>query len=295
MRRCAAGRLHEHGRASRGCADEPKPRRAARAFRRAGAHGASAAAAQRKTHAAAAGAAAAGGARRRAAHRPSGLGLDSAAVRAAHGAAPARRGALPRGGAARRCGRCRATCSSTARWPRRPTKTPACRSAWGRRSPSPRWWRACSSLLHEGSRARAQRHARPRARDRHRLRLPDGAAGAAGAARDLDRAPASRCTTRRAPTWARMRAGHMRLVYGDGRLGHRAECALRQHHRRGRRQRPARRPGSSSWPSAAGWWRRCEGRAGSGQVLLVVDRHGDELRRSMHEAVHFVPLKSGIE
>jgi heterodisulfide reductase subunit C len=38
-----------------------------------------------------------------------------------------------------------------------------------------------------------------------------------------------------------------------------------------------------------------EGRAGSGQVLLVIDRHGDELRRTMHEAVHFVPLKSGIE
>jgi hypothetical protein len=30
-------------------------------------------------------------------------------------------------------------------------------------------------------------------------------------------------------------------------------------------------------------------------VLLVVDRHGDEFRRSTHEAVHFVPLKSGVE
>jgi protein-L-isoaspartate(D-aspartate) O-methyltransferase len=38
-----------------------------------------------------------------------------------------------------------------------------------------------------------------------------------------------------------------------------------------------------------------EGRAGSGQVLLVVDRQGDDFRRSLHEAVHFVPLKSGIE
>jgi protein-L-isoaspartate(D-aspartate) O-methyltransferase len=34
---------------------------------------------------------------------------------------------------------------------------------------------------------------------------------------------------------------------------------------------------------------------GAGQVLMVVDRIGDEFRRSMHEAVHFVPLKSGIE
>ena len=36
-------------------------------------------------------------------------------------------------------------------------------------------------------------------------------------------------------------------------------------------------------------------RHAAGQVLVVVDRIGNELRRSQHEAVHFVPLKSGIE
>ena len=90
------------------------------------------------------------------------------------------------------------------------------------------------------------------------------------------------------------RAGHIRLVYGDGRLGH-----------------PPNAPYDSIIAAAGGndlpeaWLDQLadggrlvaplEGRAGSGQVLLVIDRHGDELRRTMHEAVHFVPLKSGIE
>ena len=76
------------------------------------------------------------------ARRPSGLGIDSAAVRArmvqrlrAEGVRSSR--------CWRRWRACRGTSSSTARWPRRPTKTPACRSASGRRSPSRRWWRAC--------------------------------------------------------------------------------------------------------------------------------------------------------
>ena len=34
-----------------------------------------------------------------------------------------------------------------------------------------------------------------------------------------------------------------------------------------------------------------QGARGGGQVLVVVDRQGDEFRRSMHEAVHFVPSK----
>jgi protein-L-isoaspartate(D-aspartate) O-methyltransferase len=89
------------------------------------------------------------------------------------------------------------------------------------------------------------------------------------------------------------RAGHIRLVYGDGRLGH-----------------PPNAPYDSIIAAAGGhdlpeaWLEQLadggrlvapmQGRAG-GQVLLVVDRQGDAFRRSMHEAVHFVPLKSGIE
>jgi protein-L-isoaspartate(D-aspartate) O-methyltransferase len=90
------------------------------------------------------------------------------------------------------------------------------------------------------------------------------------------------------------RAGHIRLVYGDGRLGH-----------------PPNAPYDSIIAAAGGselppaWLEQLAdgGRlvapmhssGGAGQVLMVVDRTGDEFRRSMHEAVHFVPLKSGIE
>jgi protein-L-isoaspartate(D-aspartate) O-methyltransferase len=90
------------------------------------------------------------------------------------------------------------------------------------------------------------------------------------------------------------RAGHIRLVYGDGRLGH-----------------PPNAPYDSIIAAAGGselppaWLEQLadggrlvapmHSRAGAGQVLMVVDRIGDEFRRSMHEAVHFVPLKSGIE
>ena len=34
--------------------------------------------------------------------------------------------------------------------------------------------------------------------------------------------------------------------------------------------------------------------AGAGQVLVVVDRHADRYTRTVHEAVKFVPLKSGL-
>jgi protein-L-isoaspartate(D-aspartate) O-methyltransferase len=90
----------------------------------------------------------------------------------------------------------------------------------------------------------------------------------------------------------RQRAGHIRLVYGDGRLGH-----------------PPNAPYDSIIAAAGGgelpaaWLEQLadggrlvapvQGRVG--QALLVVDRQGDEFRRSMHEAVHFVPLKSGVE
>ena len=88
------------------------------------------------------------------------------------------------------------------------------------------------------------------------------------------------------------RAGHIRLVYGDGRLGHPPNAPY---------DSIIAAAGGSDLPEA--WLAQLadggrlvapmDGIAGSGQVLLVVDRQGDELRRSIHEAVHFVPLKSG--
>ena len=85
--------------------------------------------------------------------------------------------------------------------------------------------------------------------------------------------------------------GHIRLVYGDGRLGH-----------------PPNAPYDSIIAAAGGdelppaWLEQLAdgGRliapvvGANGQSLLVIDKRGDALRRSLHEAVHFVPLKSGI-
>ena len=89
------------------------------------------------------------------------------------------------------------------------------------------------------------------------------------------------------------RLGDMRLVYGDGRLGH-----------------AARAPYDSLIAAAGGedlppaWLDQLAvgGRlvaplhrsGGRGQVLVVLDRHDSGLVRTEHESVHFVPLKSGI-
>jgi protein-L-isoaspartate(D-aspartate) O-methyltransferase len=89
------------------------------------------------------------------------------------------------------------------------------------------------------------------------------------------------------------RPAHIRLVYGDGRLGHPPNAPY---------DSIIAAAGGSDLPAA--WLEQLadggrlvapmQGRGG-GQSLLVVDRQGEEYRRSMHEAVHFVPLKSGIE
>jgi protein-L-isoaspartate(D-aspartate) O-methyltransferase len=88
------------------------------------------------------------------------------------------------------------------------------------------------------------------------------------------------------------RQGDLRLVYGDGRLGH-----------------APRAPYDSIIAAAGGedlppaWLDQLAvgGRlvapmhdaARGGQVLLVVDRRPEGLVRQWHDAVHFVPLKSG--
>ena len=91
---------------------------------------------------------------------------------------------------------------------------------------------------------------------------------------------------------AERRPGDLRLVYGDGRLGH-----------------APRAPYDSIIAAAGGedlpqsWLDQLAvgGRlvaplhdaARGGQVLLVVDRTAEGLQRQWHDAVHFVPLKSG--
>ena len=92
---------------------------------------------------------------------------------------------------------------------------------------------------------------------------------------------------------AAWRLDHVRLMHGDGMLGHGADAPydsiiaaaggdelpgpwLDQLAIGGRLVAPTRRAG------------------GRGQVLVVVDRHAGGCVRSEHEAVRFVPLKSGI-
>ena len=89
------------------------------------------------------------------------------------------------------------------------------------------------------------------------------------------------------------RLDHVRLVHGDGMLGHGPNAPydsiiaaaggealpdawLDQLAVGGRLVAPMQRPG------------------GRGQVLVVVDRHEQGCHQTEHEAVHFVPLKSGI-
>ena len=89
-------------------------------------------------------------------------------------------------------------------------------------------------------------------------------------------------------------ARNVRLVYGDGRRGHAPNAPY---------DGILAAAGGDDLPPA--WLEQLAigGRlvapmhsaADGGQVLLVVDRETDGYRRSVHDAVHFVPLKSGVE
>ena len=127
--------------------------------------------------------------------------------------------ALPRARCARPCARCRAISSSTARWPRRPTKTPACRSGSGRPSPSPRWWRACSACC-----TRAAGPATSGTLGRV-LEIGTGCGYQTAllgqmAQRVISIERLKPLHDKARANLGEQRAGHIRLVYGDGRLGH---------------------------------------------------------------------------
>ena len=89
------------------------------------------------------------------------------------------------------------------------------------------------------------------------------------------------------------RLDHVRLVHGDGMLGHGPNAPY---------DSLIAAAGGDELPAA--WLEQLAvgGRlvapmhrsGGRGQVLVVVDRTATGLVRSEHEAVHFVPLKSGI-
>ena len=90
------------------------------------------------------------------------------------------------------------------------------------------------------------------------------------------------------------RAASIRLVYGDGRLGHAPNAPY---------DSIVAAAGGEALPAA--WLEQLadggrlvapvHDKEHAGQVLLVVERRGEVLHRRLHEAVHFVPLKSGIE
>ena len=154
---------------------------------------------------------------------PIGLGLDSPQVRSAHGRAAARRRHRATSACSPRWRRCRDISSSTARWSTQAYEDTSLPIGHGQTITKPSVVARMLELLFDGAQCAQQRHARPRARDRHRLRLPGGAAGAAGAAGVSRSSGSSRCTTRRATAWRRCvarAACDIRLVYGDGRLGH---------------------------------------------------------------------------
>ena len=92
---------------------------------------------------------------------------------------------------------------------------------------------------------------------------------------------------------ASLRMHNVRLVYGDGRAGHAPHAPY---------DGIIAAAGGDDLPHA--WLEQLAvgGRLvapmkavdGRGQVLMVVDRHEDAYEQHVHEAVHFVPLKSGV-
>ena len=92
------------------------------------------------------------------------------------------------------------------------------------------------------------------------------------------------------PPW---RGDRVRLVHGDGRLGHAPQAPF---------DSIIAAAGGDDLPEA--WLAQlavggrlvapCQRAGGMGQVLVVVDRHASGCVRTEHEAVRFVPLKSGL-
>ncbi len=142
------------------------------------------------------------------------------------------------------------------------------------------------SLLHEGGRARSSGTPRPRAGDRHRLRLPDGAAGPHGAARAVDRA--TEAAARQGPCQPGRRACRAHPA-GLRRRPSRppAERAVRQHHCCRRWQRSARglagatgrwRPAGGADGRARGQWPGAAGGRPAGRRAAPLDPRGGALR-----------------
>lgn len=92
---------------------------------------------------------------------------------------------------------------------------------------------------------------------------------------------------------APLRGDNLRLVYGDGRLGHAPNAPY---------DSIIAAAGGDDVPPA--WLEQLaiggrlvaplQSAGGRGQVLVVIDRTESHYERRVHEAVHFVPLRSGV-
>ena len=128
----------------------------------------------------------------------------------------------------------------------RPTTIVRCRSATARPSRSP----TSSPIMTEALTAGA---VAPRARDRHRLRLPDGGAGGARARGVLDRGDRRAGRRARATRSTRSATATSHVRAGDGHARLARARAVRSHPRRRRAPRQCRRRSSSSWSTAGSW------------------------------------------
>ena len=225
-------------------------------------------------------------------HRPSGLGLDSAAVRLAlvqrlraefhcHEAVCLAMRAVPRH---------RFVDSALATQAYEDTSLPI---GLGQTISKPSVVARMLSVLHEGARARVLGQLG------RVLEIGTGCGYQTALLAQMSRSVLSIERLRALHDKARanlegQRGMHVRLVLGDGRLGHAPNAPY---------DSIIAAAGGDELPEA--WLAQLadggrlvaplHAHRGAGQVLIVVDRIGAELRRSQHEAVHFVPLKSGVE
>ena len=209
----------------------------------------------------------------RAGSAPSGLGLDSAAVRARMVATPARRRALHERGAARRwaaCERHRFVDSALVNQAYEDTSLPI---GLGQTISKPNVVARMIELLLGGAGIARARRPGPRAGDRHRLRLPGRACWPAGA-REVYSIERLRGLHDKARDNLRpLRAGQRApAVSATACWAMRRRRALRRHHRRGRRRGTCRRPGSTSSPIGGRLVAPMHDAARGGSRSLVVDR-----------------------
>ena len=189
---------------------------------------------------------------------------------------------------------CRATASSTPRWRSQAYEDTSLPIGHGPDDLQALGRRAHARVAVRRRQRAAQRATSAPSRDRHRLRLPGGAARALAArVISIERLQPLHEKARR-PARRRCASPGVRLVHGDGMARPCARRALRQHHRRGRRRGDSRRPGSTQLavggrlvaPIAC---RAARPGAGRRRSDARTASRGRSARRS-----RFVPLKSGI-